>query len=195
MRRVALTLAAMTLALLLASGVAWAINKIGTDRPDTLRGTNKADNLLGKGGNDKLFGLAGRDNLLGGSGKDMVFGGNERRLSGGHKNLVGGSGNDEILGGLDVDNILGEEGNDLVADGPDGDRATDTLSAGDGNDVVEVFTDPASKDLVSCGDGFDRVFANRKDVVAPDCERVADRVSEFEGLFESIPQSFWEGLP
>ena len=195
MRRVALALAAMTLALLLASGVAWAVNKIGTDGPDTLRGTNKADNLLGKGGNDKLFGLAGRDNLLGGSGKDMVFGGNERRLSGGDKNLVGGSGNDEILGGLDVDNILGEEGNDLVADGPDGDFATDTLSAGDGNDVVEVFTDPASKDLVSCGDGFDRVFANRKDVVAPDCERVADRDSEFEELFESIPQSFWEGLP
>ena len=195
MRRVALALAAMTLALLLASGVAWAVNKIGTDGPDTLRGTNKADNLLGKGGNDKLFGLAGRDNLLGGSGKDMVFGGNERRLSGGDKNLVGGSGNDEILGGLDVDNILGEEGNDLVADGPDGDFATDTLSSGDGNDVVEVFTDPASKDLVSCGDGFDRVFANRKDVVAPDCERVADRESEFDALYESIPQSFWEGLP
>jgi hypothetical protein len=32
-------------------------------------------------------------------------------------------------------------------------------------------------------------------VVAPDCERVADRESEFEELFESIPQSFWEGLP
>jgi Ca2+-binding RTX toxin-like protein len=195
MRRLVLLLTAMALALVVASGVALAVTKVGTNGPDTLRGTNKGDNLLGRGGNDKLFGLAGRDNLLGGSGKDLVFGGNERRLSGGDKNLVGGSGNDEILGGLGADNILGEEGNDLVADGPDGDFATDTLSAGDGNDVVEVFTDPASKDLVSCGDGFDRVFANRKDVVAPDCERVADRVSEFEGLFESIPQSFWEGLP
>ena len=195
MRRLVLLLTAMALALVVASGVALAVTKVGTNGPDTLRGTNKGDNLLGKGGNDKLFGLAGRDNLLGGSGKDLVFGGNERRLSGGDKNLVGGSGNDEILGGLGADNILGEEGNDLVADGPDGDFATDTLSAGDGNDVVEVFTDPASKDLVSCGDGFDRVFANRKDVVAPDCERVADRVSEFDALYESIPQSFWEGLP
>ena len=195
MRRTIVLLATMALTLLVASGVALAVTKIGGPGPDTLRGTNKADNLIGKGGNDKLFGLAGRDNLLGGSGKDKVFGGNERRLSGGDKNLVGGSGNDEILGGLGVDNILGEEGNDLVADGPDGDFATDTLSAGDGNDVVEAFTDPASKDLVSCGEGFDRVFANRKDMVAPDCERVADRVSEFEGLFESIPQSFWEGLP
>jgi hypothetical protein len=48
MRRGALVLAAMALALVLASGVAWALNRIGTDGPDTLRGTNKADNLLGK---------------------------------------------------------------------------------------------------------------------------------------------------
>ena len=55
MRRVVLTLAAMALALLLASGVAWAVNKVGTDGPDTLRGTHGDDNLLGKGGSDELF--------------------------------------------------------------------------------------------------------------------------------------------
>jgi hypothetical protein len=38
MRRVALVLGAMALALLLASGVAWAVNKIGTNGPDTLWG-------------------------------------------------------------------------------------------------------------------------------------------------------------
>ena len=194
MRRVALVLTAMALALLLASGVALAANKVGTNGPDTLRGTNKADNLLGRGANDILLALAGNDNLLGGPGKDIVYGGDENRLLGGDKNMVGGRGNDVLLGGVGSDNILGEEGNDLVADGPDGDLATDKLSAGEGNDVVEVFTDPPSKDLVSCGSGFDRVFANRKDVVAPDCERVADRVSEFDALFESIPQSFWQGL-
>ena len=194
MRRTFLVLIVMMTTLVVASGVALAVNKIGTNGPDTLRGTNGDDNLLGKGGNDTLYGLGGRDNLRGGSGKDLVFGGSERRLSGGDKNLAGGPGNDVVLGGLGSDNILGEEGNDLVADGPDGDFATDKLSAGEGNDVVEVFTDPPSKDLVSCGGGFDRVFANRKDVVAPDCERVADRVSEFDALFESIPQSFWQGL-
>ena len=194
MRRVALVLTAMALALLLASGVALAANKVGTNGPDTLRGTNKPDNLLGRGANDILLALAGNDNLLGGPGKDIVYGGDENRLLGGDKNMVGGRGNDVLLGGVGSDNILGEEGNDLVADGPDGDLATDKLSAGEGNDVVEVFTDPPSKDLVSCGSGFDRVFANRKDVVAPDCERVADRVSEFDALFESIPQSFWQGL-
>ncbi len=65
-RRVALVLAVMALALLLASGVAWAVNKVGTDGPDTLTGTNGDDNLIGKGGNDELFSLNGRDNLLGG---------------------------------------------------------------------------------------------------------------------------------
>jgi hypothetical protein len=65
MRRVVLVLAVMALALLLASGVAWAVNKIGTDGPDILRGTNRADNLLGEGGNDGIFGLGGRDNLVG----------------------------------------------------------------------------------------------------------------------------------
>ena len=47
MRRVALVLAAMALALVLASGVAWAVNKVGTNGPDTLRGTNEDDNLVG----------------------------------------------------------------------------------------------------------------------------------------------------
>ena len=48
MRRIALVLTVMTFALVLASGVALAVNKVGTDGPDTLRGTNGDDNLLGK---------------------------------------------------------------------------------------------------------------------------------------------------
>jgi Ca2+-binding RTX toxin-like protein len=64
----------MALALVLASGVALAVNKIGTDGPDTLRGTNGNDNLIGKGANDRLFALDGRDTVLGGEGKDWVAG-------------------------------------------------------------------------------------------------------------------------
>ena len=93
MRRTVLLLATMALTLLVASGVALAVTKIGTDGPDTLRGTNGADNLLGKGGNDVLFALAGDDNLLGGPGKDILFGGSRAEPSG-DKNLVGGDGND-----------------------------------------------------------------------------------------------------
>ena len=59
LRRVSLVLAAMALALLLASGMALAVNKIGTDGPDNLMGINNADNLSGKGGNDDLFGMKG----------------------------------------------------------------------------------------------------------------------------------------
>jgi hypothetical protein len=40
MRRAVLVLAGMALALLLASGVALALNKVGTNGPDTLKGTN-----------------------------------------------------------------------------------------------------------------------------------------------------------
>jgi hypothetical protein len=47
MRRMALGLAVLALALFPASGVAWALNKVGTNDPDTLRGTNGDDNRLG----------------------------------------------------------------------------------------------------------------------------------------------------
>ena len=66
MRRTIVLLATMALTLLVASGVALAVTKIGTNGPDTLQGTNKADNLLGKGGNDVLYALGGRDTLVGG---------------------------------------------------------------------------------------------------------------------------------
>jgi hypothetical protein len=34
---------------------------------------------------------------------------------------------------------------------------------------------PAGKDVVSCGPGRDRVFADRADVIAEDCEKVLFR--------------------
>jgi hypothetical protein len=184
---------------------------VGGDGRDTLRGTNADDNLLGKGGNDALFGLAGSDNLLGGEGKDWVLGGNEVRPLGGDKNLVGGPGNDGIIagqgsdnlvgssgndfvdGGRDSDNIIGQGGTDLLVQGPGRESAEDSLSGGDGNDVILVDNGPPTRDLVTCGSGFDRVAADTKDVVAPDCEKVA--VGElFEELDEEFFESFIEGL-
>jgi Ca2+-binding RTX toxin-like protein len=194
MRRVALVLTAMALALVLASGVALAVNKVGTNDPDTLRGTNKADNLFGRGANDILLALAGNDNLLGGPGKDIVYGGDENRQSGGNKNMVGGSGNDSVIGGRGSDIVLGEEGNDLVADGPAREFATDNVSGGEGNDVVAAVNRPAFVDIVSCGGGFDRVIVDRKDVLAPDCEKVFFGLGSEDEFIESIPQSFFEGL-
>jgi Ca2+-binding RTX toxin-like protein len=83
---------------------------------------------------------------------------------GGDKNVVGGSGDDVVGGGLGTDNVVGGEGKDVLTGGPD--RKTDTLSAGDGNDVVGIQDSPAVKDLVTCGSGFDQVYVDSKDVVA-----------------------------
>ena len=44
MRRTVLLLATMALTLVVASGVALAVTKIGTDGPDTLRGTTEPTN-------------------------------------------------------------------------------------------------------------------------------------------------------
>jgi Ca2+-binding RTX toxin-like protein len=236
MRRLVLLLRAMTLALVLASGVAWAVTKIGTDGPDTLQGTNGADNLLGRGGNDVLYAWGGRDNLEGGAGKDWVLGGKQRRPSGGDKNLVGGAGNDGVVGGIGSDNLLGgsgndfvlgdngsdsavvgeagkdlvvggrggdrimgEEGTDLLTEGPLDDSWKDVLSGGDGDDIVFIDSVPARRDLLSCGSGFDWVAADRKDVVAPDCERVrvlrgseAEVIEQEAAFFESIPPAVTE---
>ena len=87
-------------------------------------------------------------------------------------------------------NKVGTNGADTLT----GTNHADNLVGRGGNDVIDVINRPAAKDVVVCGDGFDRVLADSKDVVAPDCERVfvgLDSVEEFE---ESIPQSFWEGL-
>ena len=167
-------LAAMALALLLASGAALVLTKIGTNGPDTLKGTNGNDNLLGKGANDRLFALNGRDTLLGGPGEDWVDT-HPTEARRGHKDLFGGPGNDLVIGGWDSDTVVGEDGNDLLFDGPDRDVALDKLSGGAGTDVIGVASlrlKATAADIVTCGSGFDRVVADTKDVVAPDCEKV-----------------------
>jgi Ca2+-binding RTX toxin-like protein len=204
MRRTVLLLTVMAAVLVMASGVALAVNKVGTNGPDTLRGTNEGDNLSGRGGNDTLFGKGGSDNLLGGSGKDLVLGGGERRIGGGDKNLAGGPGNDVVYGGLGSDNVVGNEGNDLLQE-VFNESSEDTYSGGPGNDVIQASNVPASKgfeDLVTCGRGLDRVLADRKDVVAGDCERVViirgsddDVLEQLEEFFAKVPRSFFEGLP
>ena len=204
MRRIVLLLAAMALALAAASGVASAVNKIGTNGPDTLKGTDANDNLMGRWGDDKLLGLDGYDNLLGGPGKDLVVGGTapgagflgeDADASEGAKNLAGGLGNDWVNGGRGPDNVLGNAGNDVVVDGPDRESSVDVVSAGKGNDMVAARNEPAQREWIACGPGFDRVMADGEDVVADGCERVADTQSEVDALFGSIPKSYWEGLP
>ena len=73
--------------------------------------------------------------------------------------------------------------------------AKDTLSAGDGNDVIYTFNQSAKRDVVKCGGGFDRVLVDRADVVAPDCERVAVGLAAVEELNQRIEESgFYDRL-
>jgi Ca2+-binding RTX toxin-like protein len=139
--------------------------------------------------------LTGDDTLLGGPGKDIVNGGNLAEPFGGDKTLVGGDGNDAVEGGLGSDNMVAQDGNDFVLGGEFAPPAAkDALSGGAGSDVIDVFNKPAGEDVASCGGGFDRVFADRADILAPDCERVFVGERKFEAFSESIPESFWEGL-
>jgi Ca2+-binding RTX toxin-like protein len=206
MRRVALVLAAMALALLLASGVALAVNKIGTNGPDTLTGTHGNDNLIGKGGSDILLSLRGRDNLLGGPGKDCLICVTEEHFGfRGDKILLGGPGRDIVWGGKGTDIVVGAEGNDFLLDDRYREYSKDRLFGGPGNDVIDVLHYRSARDLVVCGSGFDWVGANRKDVVAPDCEKVVvfkgGTISEYEHVLfvefyaESVPMKWYAGLP
>src|SRR5215213_1577980 len=139
--------------------------------------------------------LAGDDTLLRGPAQDVVNGSSFAEPLAGNKNLAGGEGNDAVQGGLGSDNVLGGEGDDFMVDGEfEPPAVRDTLSAGDGNDVLNVANKPAGKDVVSCGSGLDRVLADRADMVAPDCEKVFLGPAGADEFFNSIPQSFIEGL-
>ena len=70
---------------------------------------------------------------------------------------------------------MGNKGNDLLSGndflsgnaGEYNHPVKDTRSGGDGNDVFGIDNDHAGKDVVTCGGGFDWVFADGKDAVAP----------------------------
>lgn len=153
------------------------------------RGGDK--NSVGGPGNDGVLGGEGSDNLLGASGNDLVNGDN------GSDSLLGGGGKDVLDGGRGSDRVVGGEGDDLLTDGPF--RATSKDEALGGGDAIIVDNKPTTRDLVACGKGFDRVAADAKDVVAPDCERVAtgpDAVEELdqELVEEGLLDGFEEGL-
>lgn len=197
MRKSALLLASAVLALLLASGVAWAatircpgdeIDKCeGTEGPDTMYGTDDnfvygyGDWIEGRGGADKIYGRGGDDGgreigggLHGGKGEDL---------------LRGGDGVDDLYGGRNADRLYGGRGNDSL-DGEDQfggiglpkERPGDLLVGGPGDDYLHA--DDETTDRVYCGRGEDVVYADngggdnpydRPDLVDDSCEKVTRR--------------------
>ncbi len=83
MRRIVLLLIAMAAALIVASGVAFAVVKdcqpdvkcVGTPETDILTGTSGSDRIYGLAKGDTLHGLGGGDKLVGGGGADDLRGG------------------------------------------------------------------------------------------------------------------------
>ena len=156
MRRTILVLAAMAAALLLASGVALAVTKVGGPGDDVLTGTVRSDELYGRGGDDTLAGRKASDALYGDAGADILY---------------GDDGDDGLYGDAGADLLVGGEGEDTIYDGEDYGGPVDRLFGGAGNDTFYPYNQPAGKDFVYCGGGTDYVFADRADVLN-DCERV-----------------------
>ena len=86
----------------------------------------------------------------------------EIRGLGGPDEIVDGRGKDAVYGGSGADDLIGYGG----------DTTVDRFSGGDGRDTVQSRDVPAVKDVVRCGTGTDKVYADKADVVSDNCERV-----------------------
>jgi Ca2+-binding RTX toxin-like protein len=202
MRRAVLALTTMAVVLLLASGVALAVTKLGGPGPDALRGTDNRDRLEGGGGPDSLLGLGADDCLSGGTGGDTVEGGPGDDLATGgpggcesplgqerpgESDVVnGGPGDDLVDGAAGADTLRGGTGGDLIGDGEEHRGATDVLYGGGGDDFMLPRNEPGVRDVVNCGAGRDRVFADHKDEIAGDCELVRFRNATLAEVIDFI---------
>lgn len=172
---------------------------LGTSRADTRAGTPRADFIYGGAGNDRIRALAGTDRVIAGHGADRADGGDgddEVEGSEGNDVLLGARGddrvgdsenlsefgNDRLDGGPGADELGGADGRDVLRGG----RGRDAVEGGDGRDVL--FGGPGddsltgsiwdadlgddARDRIRCGPGYDRVRADRFDLVARDCEAV-----------------------
>ena len=90
--------------------------------------------------------------------------------------------------------MVGGEGGDWLIEGPLNEASKDTLKAGAGDDIIITDHVSATKNIVSCGSGLDRVIADRKDVVADDCEKVRVVHGSEKEVFEQ-EDAFFESIP
>ena len=159
----------------------------GTPLGESLVGTGKAESIRGDGGDDQIKGKGGDDCLSGGEGDDKIGGnGGDDRITGdtGLDRLHGGSGDDRVRGFGGDDTINGGSGDDALG----GQAGSDRIFGGKGDDKIRGGTDPdkirgqggsdlirvigGGIDVVNCGKGTDRVVADRKDKIRPNCEKV-----------------------
>lgn len=120
-RRMAMLVAAMLVAMVVASGAALAEKIAGGNGDNRLVGTNGRDVISGAAGNDDIYGKGKTDRLFGDSGDDDVF---------------GGKGGDALQGGLGQDDLFGQRGSDFV--NAIDLQANDTVDCGPGEDLAGI---------------------------------------------------------
>jgi Ca2+-binding RTX toxin-like protein len=183
MKHVILLLTVIAATLVIASGVALALTRVGGPGNDVVLGTEGPDDLGGGLGSDSIIGLGSKDVTWGGLPPPRpgelppheVGPNNDDRL-------IGGSNNDILRPNWGADHVLGGSGNDILTDGESVRGAHDVLIGGTGDDVLIPFNDPAGQDLSVCSAGRDVAYVDRSDVVVG-CERVLFR-SPTEAEFE-----------
>jgi hypothetical protein len=136
---------------------------------DLICGTIGRDSIFAGGGNDRVFAGDGHDVVHGGTGADQLDGGNNTDVlygEAGADKIHGASGDDVVYGGTGNDILWGENGGDYLNGGPGVDR----FLGGYGNDLIN--SRDGLTEHVYCGEGNDRVEADLRDIVSPDCEKV-----------------------
>jgi Ca2+-binding RTX toxin-like protein len=131
------------------------------------------ENLTGGGGNDTLAGDAG-PNVI-----ETGFGGNVVAGRGGDDTIRGAPGADAVDGGSGDDQIDGDSGHDRL-EGGDGDDGvaklggSGLLRGGAGDDLIVINgAQSRGRSLrFACDAGADIISANRRAVVALDCEEM-----------------------
>jgi Ca2+-binding RTX toxin-like protein len=174
MKRVVLLVAAIAIAVVLASGVAWAATIVGTNGDDTRTGTENRDFMYGLNGDDTLVGRGGNDVIEGGGDRDILRGGD------GNDEVSGGPGRDEIyLGASSVigqNEAYGGSGADFI----NADNGTfDEVYAGSGSDFIDA--DDGTPDVVDCGMYESPTSANA-DYDSIDVDSV-DQIEDCENVF------------
>jgi Ca2+-binding RTX toxin-like protein len=90
-----------------------------------------------------------------------------RLIGSNHRDQISGEGGEDLIRGLrHADVLSGGEDGDTINAGPRDESAIDVVAAGDGDDFVRVLNRPAARDVVDCGEGFDRVVADRRDILS-----------------------------
>lgn len=109
---------------------------------DSIEGGDGTDYIHGEEGDDTLVGSFGTDQLVGGIGHDRLDGGTETDM------LVGDEGNDTLIGGQGPDYMSGDAGSDLFLFDRASHLTGDTISGGDGWDILRLTGSVAGDVLV-----------------------------------------------